>query len=220
MRKMILIGALALLSTAGIAQNKINEGTIVYQVEWKLPPQMQQMAAMFPKEMTVYFKGDSSVTQSKSSMSNSSSIMNSKTEYQRLLLDLPMMSKKLSVIFTPDDQEQIKENWPDLALKEETETKTIAGYTGKKYTVTEKKSSTTSEAWFAKDVDVVPNSLTQFFDKSYGFPLQFNSYQNGMGLNATVKEVKTGPVPKGSFTATKDYEEITFAQLMGMMGKK
>jgi len=33
-----------------------------------------------------------------------------------------------------------------------------------------------------------------------------------------VKEITSEPVPPGSFSATKDYEEITFDQLMQMQG--
>ncbi|WP_207428819.1 hypothetical protein [Pedobacter sp. SYSU D00535] len=220
MKKILLSVIALLLVTTTFAQKKVSEGTITYQVEWQLPPQMQQMKAMFPPEITVYFKGDSSASETKSPMSTARSVMNPKTEYQRLLLDIPMMGKKYSVLFTPDDQEQMKEHWPELTVTPGTETKTIAGYNAKKHTVTEKKSNTTFDAWFTKDVDITQNSLTQFFDASYGFPLQFNSFQNGVGLKATVKEVKSGSVPKGSFSATKEYEEITFAQLMAMMNRR
>jgi hypothetical protein len=41
---------------------------------------------------------------------------------------------------------------------------------------------------------------------------------NGITVKAKVKEVKPGPVPSGSFTASKDYEEITLDQLMQMSG--
>ena len=39
-----------------------------------------------------------------------------------------------------------------------------------------------------------------------------------MKINAVVKEIKEEKVPAGSFSATKDYEEINYAQLQGMMG--
>jgi hypothetical protein len=41
---------------------------------------------------------------------------------------------------------------------------------------------------------------------------------NGISLKATVKEIKAGTVPAGSFSASKDFEEITFEQLMQMQG--
>jgi len=205
-----------LTGTFLFAQNKIAEGMITYSVQWKLPENMQAMAANLPTELKVYFKGDSSSMKTESQMFTSTSIMNLNKEYERLLLDIPMMGKKFSVIFTPADQEKMQETFPDLSLKAATETKTVAGYKATKYDVTDKKSNQNYEAWFTKDVEVTPNSLTRFYDKSYGFPVEFSSFMNNMAVKATVKEIKTLSVPAGSFSAAKEHEEITFEQLMQM----
>ncbi|HEY0054744.1 MAG TPA: hypothetical protein VGB63_05265 [Pedobacter sp.] len=218
MKKIILSAAFALLATWGFAQKKIKEGSITYQVKYELPPNMQQMKAMFPEVIKVYFKGDSSSSQNKTGMATSTFIMNPKTEFQRLLLDVPMMGKKFSVRFTPDDIETIKEGFPAFTLTEGTESKTIASYTGKKYTVTDKKSGQTSDAVFTKEIDIPANSLSFLFDKKYGFPLEFTSSQQGIAVRAIVKEVKEEKVPAGIFSASNDYEEITYSQLQGMMG--
>ena len=217
--KKIIIGAfLALSSSIGFAQKKINEGSITYQVKYELPAHMQQMKAMFPEEIKVYFKGDSTASQNKTPMASTSFIMNQKTEFQRLLLDIPMMSKKYSVKFTPDDVETIRESLPDFTLTEGTDDKTIASFNGKKYSVVDKKSGTASEAVFTKDIEIPANSLTFLFDKKHGFPLEFTTSQQGMSVKAVVKEVKEEKVPAGTFSGSKDYEEITFTQLQGMMG--
>ncbi len=220
MKKIMIYMALLLTSSVVFAQNKIAEGTIIYDVEWTVPPQMQAMAANLPTQMKVYFKGDSSSLKSESSMFSSTSILNSKKEYERMLLDIPMMGKKFSVIFTPDDQDKMLDKMPELTLKAGTETKTIAGYKTLKYEVNEKKSNQNSVAWFTKDIEITPNSLTRFYKESYGVPVEFTSYMNGLSLKATMKEINTAPVPAGSFSASKDYEEITFDQLMQMSGKR
>lgn len=221
MKRITLGMALLLCGSMLLAQTpakKIAEGIITYSVEWQLPENMQSMAANFPNEMTVYFKGDSSSLKTESQMYTSTSILNTKSEYERMLLDIPMMGKKLSVIFTPADQEKILDKMPELTLKAGTETKELAGYKAQKYEVNEKKSNQNYEAWFTKDVEVTPNTLSRFYDKSYGFPVEFSSFMNAITVKAKVKEVKSGPVPAGSFTATKDYEEITLDQLMQMSG--
>ncbi|WP_155975749.1 hypothetical protein [Daejeonella oryzae] len=218
MKKLFVCMALLLTGSFVFAQNKIAEGTITYTVEWTVPAQMQAMAANLPTELKVYFKGDSSSLKSESAMFSSTSILNTKKEYERMLLDIPMMGKKFSVIFTPDDQDKMLEKMPDLTLKAGTETKTVAGYNVLKYDVNEKKSNQNSVAWFTKDIEVTPNSLSRFYDKSYGFPVEFSTYMNGMTVKAVVKEIKAGAVPAGSFSASKDYEEITFDQLMQMSG--
>ena len=153
-------------------------------------------------------------------MYNSTSILNVNKEYERLLLDIPMMGKKFSVIFSPADQEKMQANMPELILKAGTETKTVAGFNAKKYDVTEKKTNQASVAWFTSEVDVTPNSLTRFYNKSYGFPVEFTSYMNGLSVKAVLKDIKNTAVPAGSFSASKDYEEISFEQLMQMQGGK
>ncbi len=224
MKKLILSAALLFICINIFAQNapatgkKIAEGTLTYTVEWKLPEQMQAMASNFPTELKVYFKGDSSSLKTESQMYNSTSIMNVAKEYERLLLDIPMMGKKYSIKFTPADQEKMLDKMPELVLTGGTETKSIAGYNATKYDVTEKKTSQNSTAWFTKDIDVTPNSLTRFYDKGYGFPVEFTSFMNGLSVKATLKDMKEGPVPAGSFSASKDYEEITLDQLMQMQG--
>ena len=225
MKRIILSFALLFSATGIFAQagssasaGKIAEGTIIYTVEWKLPEQMQAMASSFPKELTVYFKGDSSSLKTESAMYSSTNILNVSKEYERLLLDIPMMGKKFSVLFSPADQEKMQANLPELALKAGTETKTIAGFKVLKHEVNEKKSNQNSEAWFTKDVEVTPNALSRFFDKNFGFPVEFVSYMNGLSVKAIVKEIKAGTVPAGSFSASKDFEEISMDQLMQMQG--
>lgn len=225
MKTILLNLALLLIGTGAFAQasqaensSKIAEGTITYTVEWKLPEQMKAMASNFPKELKVYFKGDSSSLKTESAMYSSTNILNTNKEYERLLLNIPMMGKKFSVIFSPADQERVAANMPELSIMPETETKMIAGYKAQKHEVTEKKSNQNSEAWFTKDIEVVPNSLSRFYSKSYGFPVEFTSFMNGLSVKAIVKEVKAETVPAGSFTATKDFEEITLDQLMQMQG--
>lgn len=219
MRRILLSASFALIATLGFAQKKINEGSITYKVQYDLPPNMQQLKAMFPEEITVYFKGDSTSAQNKTPMAVTNFIMNPKTEFQRLLLDIPMMGKKYSVRFTPDDMETMKEGFPELTFKEAAETKTVANYTAKKYTVTEKNGKI-NEAYFTKDIEIPANSFTQYFDRSYGFPLEFTTYQQGMTIKAAVKAIKEEKVPAGSFSASKEYEEISYSDLQGMMGRR
>ncbi|WP_411274990.1 hypothetical protein [Daejeonella sp.] len=221
MKKLIFTAAMLLMAVSIFAQTgkKLSEGILIYSVEWKLPEQMAAMASNFPTELKVYFKGDSSSLKTESAMYNSTNITNLSKEYERLLLEIPMMNKKFSVIFSPADQDKIAANMPELLLTAATETKTIAGFNATKYDVTEKKSNQNSTAWFTKDVEVsTQNPLTRFYNKSYGFPVEFTSYMNGLSVKATLKEVKTDAIPAGSFSAGKDYEEITFDQLIQMQG--
>ncbi len=217
--KKYILGALLLVSASvGYAQKKINEGIIVYTLSWNIPEEAQAMAANLPTELSVYFKGDSSSMKIESQFFSTQSILNSSKEYERLLLDIPMMGKKYSVIFTPADQEKLADKMPQMTLKATGSTKEIIGYKAVKFDVSEAKTNTTFEAWFTKDIDLVANPLSRFYEKSYGVPLEFTSFQNGVSLKANVKEIKQTNVPAGTFSASKDYEEMSLDQLMQLSG--
>jgi hypothetical protein len=220
MKKVVFLLCLVLANGTGFAQQKINEGLITYSISWNVPPQAQAMATSLPTELNVYFRGDSSSMKVESQMFSTQTIMNLNKEYERMLLDIPMMGKKFSVIFSPADQEKMADMMPQMTLTGSTESKNVLGYNALKYSVSESKTNSNFDVWFTKDVEVTGNPLSRFYDKSYGFPLEFTSFQNGMSLRATVKEVKAMPVPVGTFSASKDFEEISLDQLMQMNGRR
>ncbi len=219
MRKLFLGLSLLMMSMASFAQQKINEGVITYALEWNVPPQAQAMAANLPTQINVYFKGDTSSMKIESQMFSSKSILNVPKEYERLLLDIPMMGKKFSVIFSPADQEKMSEMMPQMTLKASNESKSYLGYQAQKYAVSESRTNSSFDVWFTKDVEIVANPLSRFYEKSYGFPLEFTSFQNGMSVKASVKEIQSTKVPVGTFVAGTDYEEISLDQLMQMSGR-
>ncbi len=220
MKKLVFGLGLSFLGFTAMAQQKINEGIITYSLSWNVPEQAQAMAGNLPTEINVYFKGDSSSMKMESQMFSSQSILNTAKEYERLLLDIPMMGKKFSVIFTPADQEKMEEMMPAMTLTPSTDSKSVLGYKASKYSVSESKTNTTFDAWFTKDIAVVGNPLSRFYNQSYGFPLEFTSFQNGMSVKAVVKEIKSVAVPAGTFSANTDHEEISLEQLMQMSGRR
>jgi hypothetical protein len=215
--KKILTLAIVLAALVNVnAQQKITEGIVVYTLNWNVPEQAQAMAASLPTEIQVYFKGDSSSMKMESQFFSMQSILNTKKEYERLLLDIPMMSKKYSVVFTPADQEIEADKYPQMSLKPSTESKVLNGYKASKFEVSEGKTNTKFDVWFTKDIEVVANPLSRFYEPSYGFPLEFISFQNGFSVKASVKEIRKTSVPAGVFSASKDYEDFTYGQLEQM----
>ena len=218
--KTILLSITLLFATNLLyAQKKITEGTISYVAEWDLPAEMKEMVGYFPSEIKVYFRGDSSSTRIQSTMYLSNSVLNARTNFEQLLIDIPFIGKKYSITMTPEDKKKMAEKLPKIELlRAGTETKMMAGYKVYKYTGLEKISNRRFDAWFTTDIEVPANSLTHFYDISYGFPVEFVSYANGISLKLTLKEIKTETVPPNSFVGGKDYEAITLDQLQKMSG--
>ena len=216
MKRILTIALLLLAITQVKAQQKITEGIIVYTLTWE---KSQSIAGSLPAEIQVYFKGDSSSLKVESQFFTAQSILNTKKEYERMLFDIPMMRKKYSVIFTPADQEIEADRYPQMNLKPSKESKVLNGFKASKFEVYESKTNTTFDVWFTKDIEVVANPLSRFYEASYGFPVEFTSFLNEMWVKASVKEIKQTSVPVGVFSAGKDYEESTYNQLEQMRGR-
>jgi hypothetical protein len=57
------------------------------------------------------------------------------------------------------------------------------------------------------------------FTKKYNFPFEFTSFENGISLKATLKKNKPMTVTAGTFSASKDFDEISLDQLMQLSGR-
>lgn len=112
--------------------------------------------------------------------------------------------------------ESKEENEPKI--NDTGETKVIAGFTCKKYEVTDENGEITEI--FATEEIVMPAS----FDKASvnnkgikGFPMQFSAKQGEWTMTCTVTQVKKGGVNNSMFVISDDYTELSQEQFEGMM---
>jgi hypothetical protein len=216
--KLALCLLLATGLSKGYAQKKISEGIVTYTVSFELPADKQQYAAMLPKEITSYFRGDSTATPINQGQATIKSVQNYKTNYQSLLIDVPAASKKIAVVLTPADIEQSEALNPKLTGSQGAEKQTIAGYNCTKVTAVDAKSGAKYDVWITKDLNIVPNSVSHLVSTFGGVPVKFVTFNQGIKMNAEIKEVKEASVPKGYFTATKDYQSVSMEDLKAMSG--
>jgi hypothetical protein len=218
--KLALCALLAAGFNTANAQKKIAEGTVTYTVNFELPADKQQFASMLPKEITSYFRGDSTASSLQQGPATIKSIQDYKTNYQSILIDVPAASKKIAVVLKPADIEQMEATDPKLTPTAGTEKQTIAGYNCTKVTATDPKSGTKYDVWITKDIDIVPNSLSRLVSTFGGVPVKFVTFNQGIKVDAEIKEIKEITVPKGYFSASKDYESMSMEDLKAMTGQK
>jgi hypothetical protein len=139
-----------------------------------------------------------------------------KANYQSLLIDVPSMSKKIAVVLSPAEIQEAEAGNPKLTGTPGSEKQTIAGYKCTKVTAVDAKSGAKYEVWVTKDIDVVPNSVSHLVSTFGGVPVRFVTFNQGIKLNAEIKEIKETAVPKGFFSASKDYTPMTMEQLKNM----
>ncbi|EHQ24433.1 DUF4412 domain-containing protein [Mucilaginibacter paludis] len=207
-----LFAGLILLCACG--HKKTDEGTITYSVEYELPDSLKQYASYLPKQAIVYFKGDSTISIQEASEESTSVITHANTHFMRALLK--SATKHYAVDYDKAAQAEEVATMPSYTFTKTADAKTIAGYHAAKYTLKDKATGENAEAWFTKDVSIIPNSLTTSMDTTLGVPLAFTIKQNGIIVKTTVKEIKFDPVPAGVFLTPKGYEFLTPQQFREM----
>ena len=198
------------------AKKKINEGTVTYDVSYELNADQLQYASLLPKEITCYFRGDSCASIVNQGPAKIKGVTVFKANYRSLLVDMPTSSKKIVVVFTPDEVAQEKAANPQLTGVKGTEKQIIDGYSCSKVSITDTKNGAVYEIWVTNDIDLAPNSLSKLVSDFGGVPVKFVTFNRGIKVNAEIKEIKEMPVPPGFFSATKDYQPMTLSELQAM----
>jgi len=211
---------LLLLSLTGVAcaQKKITEGVVTYTVSYELPADRQQYADMLPKEISCYFRGDSSAAIVDQGAAVIKGVSVFKTDYHCLIINIAAAGKKIVVVMTPDEVAQEKAGMPQFTGKKGTEKQVVAGYNCIKTIVTDPKTSISYDEWITNDIDIPATSVSKAVTTFGGVPIKFVTFNNGVKINAIVKEIKAQPVPAGFFTASKDYESMSYTALKAMSG--
>jgi hypothetical protein len=213
------ISALFLLLAATMgasAQKKIIEGTVTYTVSYELSADQKQYADLLPKEVTCYFRGDSTAAITNQGPAVIKGVSVFKSNFHSLLVDLPASSKKIVVVMTQAEVEMDKAANPVLKGSKGTETQTINGYNCTKVTLTDTKSGANYDIWVTNDIDITPNSVSKPVSEFGGVPVKFVTFNGGIRINAELKEIVEVPIPPGFFSPTKDYEPMSLTQLRAM----
>ena len=214
MKKLSLYFIFFLLLLNACGRKEVKQGSVSYSIEYQLPDTLRRYLDYLPKTATVYFKGDSTVSIQQAGDEATTIITHKPSNLMRVLLR--SSTEKFVIDYSKEDQAEespAKLGYTYTATKD---TSTIAGHKALKYTLTDKETGLQSEAWFTKELSIVPNSLTAVFDTTYGVPLAFTTNHNGMGTKTTAKEIKFEPVMNGMFSTPAGYQKMTAKQLREM----
>ncbi|MBS1524402.1 MAG: hypothetical protein JST19_02065 [Bacteroidetes bacterium] len=213
--KRIFLGILAILVIVySCNKKKVLQGSITYDIQYRLPDSLGRYALYLPKSATVYFKGDSAVSIQQMNDEATTVITCKPTNFMRVLLR--SSSQKFVIDYNKADQQEEEPAKLGYAYTKNNKDTVVAGHRAIKYTLVDKATGEQSEVWFTKEIRVIPNSLTMAFDTTYGFPLAFSVMQNGMLTKTTVKNIRFEPVPDGIFSTPAGYQKITPKQLRDM----
>jgi hypothetical protein len=191
------------------AQKNYTEGVITYSTS----------TPAGNAESKINFRGDSSAQIIVSGPATIKLITTAKHTYFAVLVDIPVASKKLAAVLTPDEIDQASEDIPKFTFTPGTDTKQIAGYNCKKFTAKDAKSGTDVEVWVTNDISAPTNTISSPFASTGGFPVQITTSQGGQKSDIVLKSIAEQKMPAGSFGVPSGYDRITYDELKAMRGK-
>ena len=209
--KLFTIAASVVLLTGAIsakAQKVYKEGVITYNIT----------GGRGDGEAKTYFKADSNATVSQAGPATIKIIAVGAGDYLAVLVDVPVANLKKAAIATPAEIEAGRSTYPEFTFTPSTETKQIAGFNCKKVAVKDSKSGASFDAWVTNDISAPSNGISMLYGKAGGFPVKFDTYQQGQKVSVTVKSISDSKVPAGTFKITSDYDKISLTDLQALGG--
>jgi len=208
-----LVSLLVFTHSSLTAQQKIDEGKVVYEITY---PDMEldpQMAAMMPTESVVYFKGNMSRSEITMGMGiSSTTIVNSKTNEVTSLND--MMGNKTATIIDTDDQKKEKDD--DYKVELVNETKEISGYKCKK-AILKNTSGSLIELFYTENISASSQFSSQWKSLK-GFPLEYVIDVSGMNMKMTAKSITSEKVSDELFKIPPDYKLMSQEEFKKLLG--
>ena len=201
-----------------VAQEKLKEGKITFEITINNAEEMSdQMLAMMPSEMVVYFKEGRSRGEMEMMGGKVITITDGKTGETFSCMDI--MGKKQAVKITKEDAEKEREKSGDYEVKITDETKDIAGYKCKKAIITFEKDEkeSTAEVWYTNELEA-SNSEKYAWKGIDGYMMEFSVDQRAMGMKFTCTEVKKQPVNDDMFKIPDGYTVMTQEEMMKQYG--
>jgi GLPGLI family protein len=201
------------------AQEKIKEGKVTFEINIENEEEMNdQMLAMMPKEMVVYFKDDNSRGEMDMMGGKVITITDGKSGETVSCMDL--MGKKQAIKTTREDADKERAKMGEYEVKYSDETKELAGYKCKKATIVFKdvEKSEPIEIWYTKDLEI-KNSEKYSWKGIDGYMMEFSVNQKGMGMKFTCTDVKKQEVNDDMFKIPEGYTVITQEEMMKQYGR-
>lgn len=212
--------AIILLSTAFIAnaQKKIDQGTITYGLEYSLTPEQSAMAAMLPKEQKVKFNGNILRMDMEQGPATIGIIQDFVEKKGLMLLDVPIAQMQYAVKQSKEDLEKAEAAAPKLSdFKITEETQKIGSYTATKYTYKDDK-GTDYELWTTNEIEFPTGFSGKQFENIKGALVKYTTFQNGIKVTLTIKNIDEGKVGPFSLEVPSGYELKTLEEIMAMQG--
>ncbi|MCB0397366.1 MAG: DUF4412 domain-containing protein [Flavobacteriales bacterium] len=191
------------------------KGSLTYSINYiDLPEEVAGMSSVLPKEMKMTFSGEMSRLE-QNVLGGSQVVVTNNAEGTGFVL-MDMMGQKTAIKLSAEELLKEKQKTNDQKVEYVNEKKTIAGYPCQKALITDAESGTTNVIWYTKALNITKHRDYTELD---GFPLEFETNQDGMHMVMKVTKVAEHEVEDALFQIPKGYQVMTMDELQNMTGK-
>lgn len=200
------------------AQKKISQGTVIYGVEYSLPPEAAAMASQLPKEQKIKFNGDIMRIDMQQGPAAIGILQNYATKTGLMLIDVPIAQMQYAVKMSKEDNEKAEAMSPKLSdFKATGEKQKVGNYNAEKYTYKDDKGGS-YELWATTEIELPTNFHGEQFNGIKGALVKYTTFQNGTKVTLTLKSVNEDKVGPFSLEVPSGYELKTMQEIMAMQG--
>ncbi len=191
----------SLCSLKNVAQRKLSEGTITYNINVNSSDSNVKMAEMFDGAVSVvYLKGFLSKSEIISSLGVQSTIANVKTGNVSILKEYG--DQKYMIQLTLDDWKDANRKFEDIIFTFEQEFKVIKGYNCQK-AIGKLSDGTSFSVFFTKEL-IPENYEFQYANKTLpGLALEYESTLGNLKVTYKASQISFNPVPLSKFELPK-----------------
>lgn len=210
----ILVGSAIIAN----AQKKISQGTVTYGVEYSLPAEQAALASQLPKEQKVKFSGNVMRMDMQQGPASIGILQDFVEKTGLMLIDVPMAQMQYAVKMTKEEVAKAEEAAPKLSdFKATGEKQKVGNYNAEKYSYKDDKGGT-YELWATNDIELPTGFAGQQFKDIKGALVKYTTFQNGMKVTLTVKNIAEEKVGPFSLEVPSGYELKTMQEIMAMQG--
>ncbi len=209
-----LLGLATLLILPALAQKKLTEGTIHYDIVINTGTEKPQAADFFDgATSTVFLKGNKSRTEMVSSLGTQSTIIDGAKNSISILKEYG--EQKYLIQLTPENWREANKKNENVQFTFSDDTKTILGYKCQK-AVGKLNDGTSFTVWYTTDL-LPENKDFQYVNKSLpGLAMEYESAVGNLKVTYTVSKIDFNTVPAAKFDLPKSgFRVMTYEESRG-----
>lgn len=212
-----LLSAFAIFSFSAMAQKKLTEGSVFYDITISTDSEKPQNAEFFNGATNaVYIKPGKTRTEMVSSLGTQSTITNQTPAKKEITILKEYGEQKYMISLTPADWAEINKKYESVTFTfDPSATKTIQGFVAKK-AVGSLADGTSFTVWYTPDI-IVDSKDFQYVNRNLpGLALEYETILGNLKVTYTVSKISFAPVPAAKFELPKSgFRIMTYQESKG-----